>query len=167
MQCIQYYMVKCAHDILEQIYNENLTCFGKSTFNFLHDDSHIIILFSFGKKGLVLTFIKIKANLFLPLAYQKGIQNLQSQLYIIWLKSILVLLNHLLLTTIYISINIYVRDTRWSTYCTYALINILHFTHKYAFVNLPEGDYLKKPSRSCYEWSRIFIFRCDILNRDC
>lgn len=33
----------------------------------------------------------------------------------------------------------------------YALINILHFTHKYAFVNLPEGDYLKKPSRSCYE----------------
>lgn len=66
-------MVKCAHDILEQIYNENLTCFGKSTFNFLHDDSHIIILFSFGKKGLVLTFIKIKANLFLHLAYQKGI----------------------------------------------------------------------------------------------
>lgn len=91
----------------------------------------------------------------------------KSILYIIWLKSILVLLNHLLLTTIYISINIYVRDTRWSTYCTYALINILHFTHKYAFVNLPEGDYLKKPSRSCYEWSRIFIFRCDILNRDC
>lgn len=134
MQCIQYYMVKCAHDILEQIYNENLTCFGKSTFNFLHDDSHIIILFSFGKKGLVLTFIKIKANLFLPLAYQKGIQNLQSQLYIIWLKSILVLLNHFIINDDLYKYKyscIYVRDTRWSTYCTYALINILHFTHKF------------------------------------
>lgn len=159
MQCIQYYMVKCAHDILEQIYNENLTCFGKSTFNFLHDDSHIIILFSFGKKGLVLTFIKIKANLFLPLAYQKGIQNLQSQLYIIWLKSILVLLNHFIIND-----DLY----KYKYICKgHALINILHFTHKYAFVNWPEGDYLKKPSRSCYEWSRIFIFRCDISNRDC
>lgn len=128
MQCIQYYMVKCAHDILEQIYNENLTCFGKSTFNFLHDDSHIIILFSFGKKGLVLTFIKIKANLFLPLAYQKGIQNLQSQLFIIWLKSILVLLNHFsinddLYKYKYICkghalINILHLRVAWSTYCT-------------------------------------------------
>lgn len=152
-------MVKCAHDILEQIYIENLTCFGKSTFNFLHDDSQIIILFSFGKKGLVLTFIKIKANLFLPLAYQKGIQNLQSQLYIIWLKSILVLLNHFIIND-----DLY----KYKYICKgHALINILHFTHKYAFVNLPEGDYLKKPSRSCYEWSRIFIFRCDISNRDC
>lgn len=159
MQCIQYYMVKYAHDILEQIYNENLTCFGKSTFNFLHDDSHIIILFSFGKRGLVLTFIKIKANLFLPLAYQKGIQNLQSQFYIMWLKSILVLLNHFIIND-----DLY----KYKYICKgHALINILHFTHKYAFVNLPEGDYLKKPSRSCYEWSRIFIFRCDILNRDC
>lgn len=118
MQCIQYYLVKCAHDILEQIYNENLTCFGKSTFNFLHDDSHVIILFSFGKKGLVLTFIKIKANLFLPLAYPKGIQNLQSQLFIIWLKSILVLLNHF-------SINddLYKYKYIWKGH---ALINILH-----------------------------------------
>lgn len=89
-------------------------------------------------------------------------------LYIIWLKSILVLLNHFIINDdLYKYKYIYVRDTRWSTYCTYALINILHFTHKYAFVNLPEGDYLKKPSRSCYEWSRIFIFRCDISNRDC
>lgn len=118
MQCIQYYMVKCAHDILEQIYNENLTCFGKSTFNVLHDDSHIIILFSFGKKGLVLTFIKIKANLFLPLAYQKGIQNLQSQLYIIWLKSILVLLNHFIIND-----DLY----KYKYICKgHALINILH-----------------------------------------
>lgn len=122
MQCIQYYMVKYAHDILEQIYNENLTCFGKSTFNFLHDDSHIIILFSFGKKGLVLTFIKIKANLFLPLAYQKGIQNLQSQFYIMWLKSILVLLNHFIIND-----DLY----KYKYICKgHALINILHFTHK-------------------------------------
>lgn len=118
MQCIQYYMVKCAHDILEQIYNENLTCFGKSTFNFLHDDSHVIILFSFGKKGLVLTFIKIKANLFLPLAYPKGIQNLQSQLFIIWLKSILVLLNHFIINN-----DLY----KYKYICKgHALINILH-----------------------------------------
>lgn len=122
--------------------------------------THILLFFfSFGKKGLVLTFIKIKANLFLPLAYQKGIQNLQSQLYIIWLKSILVLLNHFIIND-----DLY----KYKYICKgHALINILHFTHKYAFVNLPEGDYLKKPSRSCYEWSRIFIFRCDISNRDC
>lgn len=80
-------------------------------------------------------------------------------LYIIWLKSILVLLNHFIIND-----DLY----KYKYICKgHALINILHFTHKYAFVNLPEGDYLKKPSRSCYEWSRIFIFRCDISNRDC
>lgn len=80
-------------------------------------------------------------------------------LYIIWLKSILVLLNHFIINN-----DLY----KYKYICKgHALINILHFTHKYAFVNLPEGDYLKKPSRSCYEWSRIFIFRCDISNRDC
>lgn len=126
MYTVLYGEVCTRHTV--QIYKENLTCFGKSTFNFLHDDSHIIILFSFGKKGLVLTFIKIKANLFLPLAYQKGIQNLQSQLYIIWLKSILVLLNHFsinddLYKYKYICkghalINILHLRVAWSTYCT-------------------------------------------------
>lgn len=53
-------------------------------------------------------------------------------LYIIWLKSILVLLNHFIINDdLYKYKYIYVRDTRWSTYCTYALINILHFTHKF------------------------------------
>lgn len=131
--------------------------------------THILLFFfHLGLEGSGLNFYQNKSQLVSSSCISKRHSKFAKPiLYIIWLKSILVLLNHFIINDVYISINIYVRDTRWSTYCTYALINILHFTHKYAFVNLPEEDYLKKPSRSCYEWSRIFIFRCDISNRDC
>lgn len=79
-------------------------------------------------------------------------------LYIIWLKSILVLLNHFIIND-----DLY----KYKYICKgHALINILHLRVDQQ-IALQEGDYLKKPSRSCYEWSRIFIFRCDISNRDC
>lgn len=119
MQCIQYYMVKCAHDILEQIYNENLTCFGKSTFNFLHDDSHIIILFFIWEEGSGLNFYQNKSQLVSSSCISKRHSKFAKPiLYIIWLKSILVLLNHFIIND-----DLY----KYKYICKgHALINILH-----------------------------------------